>query len=299
LGTTQSLFRGDQLTSPNGVFQARLQTDGNFGLFAYGNSLIWTPMLVNPGADRVTVSASGNLSFLTSDGRVLRAFGYGTGTGTSLVLYNNGLLALVSPTGDVLWSVGGDLGNRIIQRARTQLGIGETPAGSNCNPYTFFFKGRGYNANCSPGTMAEAWCSDFANWVWLNEGAATDGLSGWSYYFVDYGARHGTLTVGPLNDPQIGDAVVWGSMSEKYGQHVGLISDVRYGYIRVLSGNSGTDNVSESGWIDAVSSTISGYNIIGYITPVPGNNGSTRRQATSLLENGVTQTMINSQNTGN
>lgn len=297
LATSKSLLRGQQLTSPNGIFQARLQTDGNFGLFAFANALIWTPMLVNPGADRVTITAEGNLSFQTNSGQSLLAYGYKTGRGTSLVLYNNGLLALVSPSGDVLWSVGGDLGNRIIQRARTQIGIGETPDGSNCNPYTAFFPGRGYDANCAPGTRAESWCSDFANWVWLSEGAATDGLSGWSYYFVDYGSRHGTLKVGSLNNPQIGDAVVWGSMADKYGQHIGLITDVRYGYIRVLSGNSGSDNVSESDWIDAASSTISGYGIVGYITPVPGNNNATTRQASPFQRRGITQAMIDSQDT--
>ncbi len=298
LAWNTSLTRGQQLTSPNGIFQARLQSDGNFGLFAFGSSLIWSPMFTNPGADFVKVNSAGNLVFKTSSGRTLRSFGYATGRGTSLVLYNNGLLALVSPAGDVLWSVGGDLGNRIIQRARTKLGVGETPDGSNCNPFTAFFSGRGYNDGCAPGTMAEAWCSDFADWVWFNEGAAVDGISGWSYTFVDYGTRHGTLKLGPLNNPQVGDAVVWGSTAEKYGQHVGLITDVRFGYIRVLSGNSGTDNVSESGWIDASSSTISGYGIVGYITPVPGRVGAARTSAPTRTISSVTQTMIDTQDGG-
>ena len=298
LAWNTGLTRGQSITSPNGVFQARLQADGNFGLFAFGTSLIWSPMLTNPGADVIKVASNGNLVFRTASGRVLLAFGYKTGQGTSLVLYDNGLLALVSPSGDVLWSVGGDLGNRIVQRARTQLGVGETPAGSNCNPFTAFFPGRGYNANCAPGTMAEAWCSDFANWVWLNEGAATDGLSGWSYYFVDYGTRHGTFKPGPLNNPQVGDAVVWGSTAEKYGQHVGLVTDIRFGYIRVLSGNSGTDNVSESGWIDASSSTIEGYGIVGYITAVPARTSAPRASVTNPALSPVSQARIDSQDAG-
>lgn len=299
LAWNTALHRGQSLTSPNGIFQARLQTDGNFGLFAFGTVVIWTPMLVNPGADRVKITANGNLVFQTNAGQTLRAFGYKTGPGTTLELFNNGLLALIDPSGDVLWSVGGDLGNQIIEQARSQLGVGESPPGSNCNPYTAYFAGRGYNANCAPGTMAEAWCSDFANWVWLTAGAQVDGITGWSYTFVEYGMRHGTFKAGPLNDPQIGDAVVWGSTTEQYGAHVGLVTDVRFGYIRVLSGNSETDNVSESGWIDAASFTIDGYGIAGYITPVPAVSGATRKSSSTLaLPNAAAQSAIDSQDAG-
>jgi CHAP domain len=305
LGAGQILVRTQQLTSPNGVYQAILQGDGNFGVYAHAfglTSLVFNAAIVKPGADAMYVANNGRLRFVTSSGTVLRSYGPLSTKRTSLMLSNSGMLALVSPTGDVLWSVGGTLGDLIVAKARTQLGVGENPPGSNCNPYTASF-GRGSTSGCAPGTAAEAWCSDFADWVWLNEGADVGGITGWSYTFVDYGLAHGTFKPGPLNDPQPGDAVVWGTMAGAgYGAHVGIVTDVRYGYIRVLSGNSGTDNVSESDWLDAATFTIDGYNIVGYTSPVATLPSASVRRSAAVAPGssmgGITQAMIDSQDGG-
>jgi hypothetical protein len=151
----------------------------------------------------------------------------------------------------------------------------ETPLGSNCNPYTAYF-GRGSTAGCAPGTSSEEWCSDFADWVWTLNGIDTGSINGWAFTWIDWGADAGTLKLGATDDPQPGDAVVWGSMSAAYAIHVGIVIGVSQGDIDVVSGNSGPPidpegdvaAVWESGYFNPATSTIYGYPIIGYVSPM-------------------------------
>jgi hypothetical protein len=56
-------------------------------------------------------------------------------------------------------AAGGPAGNEIVRIARGQLGQGESPPGSNCNPY---------------GPCVE-WCSLFVAWVWKRAGVPMEG----------------------------------------------------------------------------------------------------------------------------
>ncbi len=155
------------------------------------------------------------------------------------------------------------------------LAVVEDPPGSNCNIYTAYW-GRGTATGCAPGTRAEEWCSDFAEWVWAAAGINTAGINGWSFTFIDWGESHtGAFKPGATNDPQPGDAVVWGDLSSGYGAHVGIVVGVSQGQIDVVSGNSGppidpqgdVDAVWDSGWFNPATSTVDGYPIIGYVSP--------------------------------
>ncbi len=185
--------------------------------------------------------------------------------------------------------------NAIVSIAESQdqnhAGIVENPPGSNCNIYTAYW-GRGSATGCAPGTSAEEWCSDFAEWVWAQAGIDTTGINGWSYTFVDWGQSHvGAWQPGATNDPAPGDAVIWGDTSSAYGAHVGIVVGVSGGWIDVVSGNSGppidaqgdVDAVWDSGYFDPATSTVDGYPIIGYVAPV-GWSGATpaARQAHAL-----------------
>jgi hypothetical protein len=153
--------------------------------------------------------------------------------------------------------------------------VTEDPAGSNCNPYTAYF-GRGSTTGCAIGLSSEEWCSDFAQWVWTTSGIDTTGINGWSFTFVDWGeARTGAWKPGPTNNPEPGDAVVWGDMASGYGAHVGIVVGVANGQIDVVSGNAGppidasgtVDKVWDSGYFDPSTSTVAGYPILGYVSP--------------------------------
>lgn len=158
--------------------------------------------------------------------------------------------------------------------------ITERPLNTNCNKYSTFWRA-GTQAPCDGnGFYSESWCSDFAAWVWhqagvsFTWGTAGGDLNGWSYSFVEWGVANGTLKLGAQNHPVPGDAVVWGSTSQAYGQHVGLVVGVLGSLIDVVSGNSGPldaagDNVRvwDSGYFNPSTSTINGYGVIGYISP--------------------------------
>lgn len=174
--------------------------------------------------------------------------------------------------------------------------VAETPAGSNCNPYTAYW-GRGSSTGCAPGTSAEAWCADFAEWVWANADADVAGIDGWSYSFVDYGIAHGTFKAGATNDPQPGDAVVFGDAATQYGSHVGIVTAVNgAGQIDMVSGNWG-DAVIDAGFFNPAGPNGAGYPIIGYVSPVAASSGSLRPSA-KVSAPAVSLAEINTQDQG-
>jgi hypothetical protein len=147
-----------------------------------------------------------------------------------------------------------------------------TPAGTDCNPFTAAF-GRGSRWGCRAGTAAEAWCSDFAQWVWQTAGVHTAGITGWSASFATWGAAHHRVQFGTHFTGAVGDAIVWGTRSPLYGTHVGIIVSVVGRQIDVVSGNSGGDfpgydeGVWRSGLFDGAPSTVSGYHVLAVVSP--------------------------------
>jgi len=159
-----------------------------------------------------------------------------------------------------------------------QMATVESPIGSNCNPFTAAF-GRGsaigdYGLVCAAGTSAEEWCSDFAQWTWATAGVGTAGVTGWAFTWVRWGESHGRFKPGATDNPEPGDAVVWGDMGAQYGQHVGIVVGVVDGMINVVSGNSGPEDaqgdvysVWESGYFNPATSSDYSYPIVGYVAP--------------------------------
>ena len=178
---------------------------------------------------------------------------------------------------------------------QTAAAVVETPKGSQCNPYTAHF-GRGTTVGCPSGTAGEAWCSDFAGWVWQAAGAQIGGLTGWSYTFADYGRAHGTWKPGATNDPQPGDAVIFGDESHHYGSHVGIVVAVREGKIKMTSGNW-EDAVITTGFFDPTTDVGAGYPIIGYASPV-AIGAAVRHAAVPRAASVPTQAQIDSQDQG-
>ena len=78
------------------------------------------------------------------------------------------------------------IGQSIAKVALGQVGVGDSPAatsfsGVDCDPYTSLVgalspnaDGCGYNTSLSVADENEAWCSDFAKWVWEQAGVTTD-----------------------------------------------------------------------------------------------------------------------------
>jgi len=158
--------------------------------------------------------------------------------------------------------------------------IEDTPAGSDCNPFTAAF-GRGSTSGCAPGTSSEEWCSDFAQWVWQTSGINTSGISGAAKTFVTWGRSHGRFLQGMNQKPAVGDAVVWGVLNPLWGAHVGIVIGIKGKEIDVISGNSGPLSIASavwnSGYFEPSSQTAQGDPIIGYTSPValPASSRST------------------------
>jgi CHAP domain len=263
------------LISPDGQYRAILQSDGNFVVYGPGGA-IWSTATWGTSGGELVMQPDGNLVLYGSSGALWSNGTWGT-RANLLVLQNDGNLVLYGNTG-TWWSseFGISFVSSLVMRAASQdqyyARVIESPPNSGCNPYTAFF-GRGDPSGCAPGTSAEAWCSDFAEWVWFGVGVNTTGITGWSYTFVNWGQAHNTWKPGATNNPQPGDAVVWGTTAGAgYGAHVAIVSGVNGGQIDTINGNSddasgNVDAVSDSGYFDAATSTIDGYPIVGYISP--------------------------------
>jgi hypothetical protein len=127
---------------------------------------------------------------------------------------------------------GGASGEAIARIARSQLGEGEFPPGSNCTKY---------------GPCVE-WCALFVSWVWQHAGVAmAGGTAPYAYSGSFYGwvREHGGRDLLPTATPSPGDAVMFG-----YGvddmDHVGIVESVFGGEIVTIDGNFG-DHVSRVG----------------------------------------------------
>ncbi len=298
-----SLPRNYPLISPNGDFRAILQSDGNFVVYSPGGA-IWSAWTYGTSGSALAMQTDGNVVEWGSGGAL-----WSTGTwqtqAKQLSMQNDGNLVLYGSSG-TWWSsdYGFTFVSGLVQRAASQDQYGaaviETPPNSGCNPYTAFF-GRGSPSGCAPGTSSEAWCSDFAEWVWYGVGINTAGITGWSYTFVNWGVASNTWLPGATDNPLPGDAVVWGTTGGGgYGAHVAIVSGVSGGLIDTINGNSvgpngAIDAVSDSGYFNPATSTDDGYPIIGYISPTNLATGGPAYQSHTMLAPRVTQQQINSQ----
>ena len=105
--------------------------------------------------------------------------------------------------------------------------------GTNCNFYTP--SGEGHS--CTNGWRGQAWCADFARWIWGQSGARTAGLSAGAVSFKNKGAWHPGKN---LTGIQAGDVVGWRFESgTSEDDHVGVVVAVNGNSITTIDGNYG------------------------------------------------------------
>ncbi|WP_433266601.1 CHAP domain-containing protein [Actinosynnema sp. CS-041913] len=127
----------------------------------------------------------------------------------------------------------------------------------------------GYNCNYYSDQVArakcQAWCADFARYVWDKAGVKTSGTNSLAASFRDYGKANKTWKNGPgLKNVKPGDVVTYRLNDGKYqNDHVGIVTKVnkKKGTITVISGNSGkkTDRVDKATEIDPTKTQVTGY----------------------------------------
>jgi len=150
-------------------------------------------------------------------------FGFVSGSATATGSASDGSSVSACDSSGV--SAGGQAsGSRIVQIAETQLGVRESPWGSNCTKYG----------------PCEEWCALFVAWVWEHAGVPMPGgtapyaYSGTIYTWVK---SHGGRDLSPTATPAPGDAVLYGSgVSDSV--HVGIVEQVfPDGEIVTIEGN--------------------------------------------------------------
>lgn len=137
-----------------------------------------------------------------------------------------------------------DLSSKIVSIALSQIGMATTPAetsfsGIDCDPYSTLDAATSPNAvGCGPDAtyrvenQNEAWCSDFAKWVWARAGVTADmnTLNAGANSFYAWALDQGQTPVVDGGTPEPGDAVVFykpGTIATgTYADHVGLITSV-------------------------------------------------------------------------
>jgi len=300
LGPGQELLVGQYLVSLDGTKQAALSSTGALFNAPLGNpgSVSWSSPVA--GGTKVYMNPNGNLELRDSANHVLWSTLTTRHPGTQLQILNSGVLQLVTPKNVAIWHIAPGtppvtstaLGRRIIAIAESydqfsKHPVAEVPLGSDCNPFT---KALGWGATtyrvgsttlaCPAGTRSESWCSDFGTFLWRSAGVVSTGLSAWSYSFVEYGLMHNTLKLGSLNNPQVGDAIVFGSYNTRdpyagYGAHVGFVAAVQGAKIKMLSGNWNQAVVLTRFFDPRKFDNGQGYPIIGYTSPVKGSSTPT------------------------
>ena len=118
---------------------------------------------------------------------------------------------------------GGASGSAIVRVARSQLGVNESPIGSNCTRYG----------------PCEEWCALFVAWVWQHAGIRmAGGTAPYAYSGSFYGwvKEHGGRVLAPGATPSPGDAVLYG-WGPTASEHVGIVESVLGGEITTIDGN--------------------------------------------------------------
>nr|WP_221377935.1 CHAP domain-containing protein [Actinoplanes polyasparticus] len=178
--------------------------------------------------------------------------GYAAVSGTGQI-YAYGTVAYRGNADPGSPSGGSDLRATIVAKARAEAG---NPArnreigGPNCNYYTPADRGTA----CSNGWRAQAWCADFARWIWSQSGARTNGLNSLANSIQNTGTwRSGK----DLNGVQPGDLVGWKFGGSTSDDHVGVVVTVNGNSITTIDGNYG--NAVKTHPFTRGTSDISGY----------------------------------------
>ncbi|MFF9623759.1 CHAP domain-containing protein [Streptomyces griseosporeus] len=132
----------------------------------------------------------------------------------------------------------------------------------------------GFYSSCTgAGGHPEAWCADYAKWLWAKTGAQVDGLTASAGSFYLYGQNKGTLHTDLGYVPKVGDAVVFDYAGGGWATHVGVVVQVYADRtVQISNGNYGDDastsTVSYSKGYGQVGRSVFGQTISAFVSPV-------------------------------
>jgi hypothetical protein len=220
LGTTlsagQTLHAGEALWSAEGHYEAIMQGDGNFVVYAVGGGALWsTGTDGNPGA-WLAMQTDGNLVVYTAEGQPLWSSSTAPSANDSLIMQGDGNLVIYGG-GRALWSIGGgkiassSKGEAVVQAAASMAGKPYCYAGGSPSGPTHGVGGPG----CGGGTVGFD-CSGLALFaVYQATGILLPHGHGME------SARGGTL-IRYQSELRPGDLVFFGGGSLSNFDHVGI-----------------------------------------------------------------------------
>lgn len=149
------------------------------------------------------------------------------------------------------------VGARMVQLAQGELGVAESPAGSNESPRIRQYRSATAGAENTPGP----WCAYFVSWLASNAGApigANGAGTGYVPTLTAWGRQTGRFIDAPAT-PQPGDIIIF-SRGGIPG-HTGIVESVDgNGRVHTIEGNS-SDRVTRRDYAG------SSNEIIGYVRP--------------------------------
>ena len=272
----QELQRSWSLWSTNDLYQLVMQRDGNLVEYLYTPQVqqaLWSSRTSGSG-NYAVMDGDGDLQVRSPSGRVL----WGTGTtghdDAKLSVLPYADVVVTEPSGRTVWNSQSETTRtRIVAIADAQVGTLAQPADSNCNPYSGYW-GSGSRCGVS-GYRSEAWCADFATWVWRHAGVSF--TYGWgrgdlnatagSFYSwaVDHGRWHAASS-GYV--PQPGDVAVFGlNRSDDYADHAAVVVSPAHPGVDAVNGNWWDSAGSSVGFAYEENSANGSDSISGYASP--------------------------------
>jgi len=253
----QRLNSGWQIQSPDRNYRMVMQSDGNLVLYT-GNTAKWASGTSVANSD-LEMQSDGNLVIYAPGHAAVWASNTAGKNGSVLFGQNDGNFVLYAPGNVAVWSTNtasSSLGGRIAAIGNAEY---HNPAhnheigGTNCNYYSYAL---GSGSACSNGWRAEAWCADFARWVWGQAGANTAGLGALANSFTK---SRGGWHDHDLSGIQVGDVVGWHFGGSTIDDHVSLVVGINQnGSINILDGNN-SNNAIGARTISPNASGVSGY----------------------------------------
>ncbi|MEV4276004.1 CHAP domain-containing protein [Actinoplanes xinjiangensis] len=245
LSAGEQLGVNARLVSPNGQYVLVMQSDGNLVEYAPGNRAVWSTG-TNRAGSIVRMQTDGNLVVVAPGNISVWWTSTHGNPGAALELQDDGN-AVVYGAGHVArWASGvpgggngggNGIGDRIASIARGEAANAarNKENGANCNYYSGALNA---GSRCAGGWRSEAWCADFARWVWRQAGANTTGLTAGAISFQSYGTRRGTWHGGSsLAGARAGDVIGWNFGGSTSNDHVGVIVAVGTDTVTTVDGN--------------------------------------------------------------
>jgi len=121
------------------------------------------------------------------------------------------------------------IADQVVAIARAEVGVAETPIGSNTGPRVLEYQ----RATALAGT-GWPWCAAFVEWAWETAGLLDHPANPSTYWMCRIAAGRDEL----VDTPKVGGAIIW------CGTHVGLVVGLGVGVVYTVEGNA-SDRVME------------------------------------------------------